>query len=169
MIFHPRRYEKRLGYFCPPWLMMFVEWCSQWKKLFWGQIKMFYANKKNNKFSKLKIDWYVILQEKCYVLKLCFQTNPPHWIAAWSAVGQEPSLGQKKKTGKQHRQGILSALILLTRARNRFCQRTAQRSRSRNIYNRLRDQTLYVKNPNPFLHTHSLSNTGFTRAALPEV
>ena len=86
----------------------------------------------------------------------------PQWVKSqhWA---------KKKKTGKQHRQGILSALILLTRARNRFCQRTAQRSRSRNIYNRLRDQTLYVKNPNPFLHTHSLSNTGFTRAALPEV
>ena len=61
---------------------------------------MFYANKKNNKFSKLKIDWYVILQEKCYVLKLYFQTNPPHWIAARSAVGQEPALGQKKENRK---------------------------------------------------------------------
>jgi len=42
----------------------------------------------------------VILQEKCYVLKLCFQTNPPHWIAARSAVGQEPALGQKKENRK---------------------------------------------------------------------
>ena len=34
---------------------------------------MFYANKKNNKFSKLKIDWYVILKKNAMYLNYAFK------------------------------------------------------------------------------------------------